>query len=758
MAPFRDCSTGCAATVQRLSTRSAFGRPEVRQTQARPGPLPPVSVAGQPLPSDVKAKMEAAFGHSFADVRVHHGTEAESIGAVAFTRGTHIHFARRAYQPQTPAGQRLLGHELAHVVQQRARRVARPAGGVPINDDPALECEAEAAGARAAEGRPAGMLAAEPSGALPAAPAVQCARDGVWRHRSTGAHNWTNDQNTHPDPLDLGWQWFSKDAYLQQFAPLRTRCDTMFDPTNGAKYYQSRKAKKLYTTPLNVLWGVEKSSLKSAHDYAEHTDVASGKRYYSKHADSSLKLYDDPDFKTETQPQPDATKLVKHPDHMLGPDNEDVYASDSDDYYGTKPDLAIKPPPRSELWDATREEDLSRGAHVTVKDLQMVLDNSREGYTPSPSHVRLTEKQIQYARSPDPTGSNEHFDILTGRSIHRSESDTLYENMATRVYPDPKSLNKKRSLEEAVDIRTGRQLYGKNDVFYVDSLATVPSNTPSKFIKRNPVMRTDNNSVTYYESPSGMFFSTPLKMLVPQPRKEQLLNLERPDRIRLPGEGATAFKTRIGGTKLWDVGSYKDLRDGGPPPNTDCDHIIASAAVKQKVEKDSKNSYMFQIPARRSLAGLTGDEAHNQGLAQAIPRDVHVDYSRTHSSRNTRMGELEVGGVTKQGKRPEIDSEVPASAAHADTEALLEGLRKIGRLGPKSWGGKLIHMRMFYEPKSGMTDRTAPAFEFEELPSPKKGEPYFRAKEVPGETQIQRTNELFISYLQAMAQNHGNQD
>jgi hypothetical protein len=67
--------------------------------------------------------MEAAFGARFGDVRVHIGRQAVMLGAAAFTVGSSIHFAPGRYDPATPQGQKLLGHELAHVLQQRAGRV-----------------------------------------------------------------------------------------------------------------------------------------------------------------------------------------------------------------------------------------------------------------------------------------------------------------------------------------------------------------------------------------------------------------------------------------------------------------------------------------------------------------------------------------------------------------------------------------------------------------------------------------------------------
>jgi Domain of unknown function (DUF4157) len=102
---------------------------------------------GWPLPRDVQAKMENALGASFSDVRVHVGPEASAIGAIAFTWGSEIYFAPGQYNPHTPHGQFLLGHELQHVVQQRAGRVSNPFGsGVAVVQDHVLESEADRMG------------------------------------------------------------------------------------------------------------------------------------------------------------------------------------------------------------------------------------------------------------------------------------------------------------------------------------------------------------------------------------------------------------------------------------------------------------------------------------------------------------------------------------------------------------------------------------------------------------------------------------
>jgi len=147
-----------ARVAQPLASRSAAGpAPQVQRMVPR-GPATPLPssfvtfpiAGGQPLPPAVRQRMEAAFGTSFADVRVHVGPHAQSIGALAFTHGTHLHLAPGAGNPNTPSGQRILAHELAHVVQQRAGRVRNPFGaGVVVVQDALLEAEAERMARRA---------------------------------------------------------------------------------------------------------------------------------------------------------------------------------------------------------------------------------------------------------------------------------------------------------------------------------------------------------------------------------------------------------------------------------------------------------------------------------------------------------------------------------------------------------------------------------------------------------------------------------
>jgi hypothetical protein len=79
---------------------------------------------GQPLSESVRNYFEPRFGYNFSGVRVHTGNRAAEIAgkinAHAFTRGHDIAFGQDKYRPGTPDGQRLLAHELAHIIQQGA--------------------------------------------------------------------------------------------------------------------------------------------------------------------------------------------------------------------------------------------------------------------------------------------------------------------------------------------------------------------------------------------------------------------------------------------------------------------------------------------------------------------------------------------------------------------------------------------------------------------------------------------------------------
>jgi hypothetical protein len=78
--------------------------------------------SGQPLSNTVRLPMEQAFGTDFSAVTVHTDSEAhslnESLQARAFTTGRDIFFRNGEYSPGSESGQKLIAHELTHVVQQ----------------------------------------------------------------------------------------------------------------------------------------------------------------------------------------------------------------------------------------------------------------------------------------------------------------------------------------------------------------------------------------------------------------------------------------------------------------------------------------------------------------------------------------------------------------------------------------------------------------------------------------------------------------
>ncbi len=105
------------------------------------------------IPDGLRSGMERGLGSDFSDVRVHPDSgKATEVGALAYTQGNDIHFAPGQFSPDTSAGRQLLGHELAHVVQQREGRVSptTEVAGIPVNNDPSLESEADRLGSKAA--------------------------------------------------------------------------------------------------------------------------------------------------------------------------------------------------------------------------------------------------------------------------------------------------------------------------------------------------------------------------------------------------------------------------------------------------------------------------------------------------------------------------------------------------------------------------------------------------------------------------------
>ncbi len=157
-------------TVQRQCAACAAGEPPCPACQEEsvtisrkvggvvgheaPASVPSVlASAGSPLSESTRAFFEPRFGQDLSQVRVHTEGEAQQsardVNALAYTVGSHIVFRDGQYAPQSPDGQRLLAHELTHVVQQSAAS----SGAGALQRQPASDDEIEMPGEFAGDER-----------------------------------------------------------------------------------------------------------------------------------------------------------------------------------------------------------------------------------------------------------------------------------------------------------------------------------------------------------------------------------------------------------------------------------------------------------------------------------------------------------------------------------------------------------------------------------------------------------------------------
>lgn len=137
-------TVGNAAVQRFLAQRQSEGPTEVEDKTA--GAIRSKRGSGQSLDADIAAKAGGVMGQDLGDVRVHTDSQSDNLnkqlGAKAFTTGNDIFFRSGAYDPGTSDGQRLIAHELTHVVQQGASPPAVQ-GKMTVND-PNDQYEAEA--------------------------------------------------------------------------------------------------------------------------------------------------------------------------------------------------------------------------------------------------------------------------------------------------------------------------------------------------------------------------------------------------------------------------------------------------------------------------------------------------------------------------------------------------------------------------------------------------------------------------------------
>jgi hypothetical protein len=99
---------------------------------------------GTSLDPGVAGRMSGSLG-DLSDVRVHTDDTADrlnrSVSARAFATGADVYFAKGEYSPGSASGDKLIAHELAHVVQQRGSSSGGPLAVSQPGD--AMEREAD---------------------------------------------------------------------------------------------------------------------------------------------------------------------------------------------------------------------------------------------------------------------------------------------------------------------------------------------------------------------------------------------------------------------------------------------------------------------------------------------------------------------------------------------------------------------------------------------------------------------------------------
>jgi len=149
----RECGA-CSREQLNLQRRAVYHQSEramvpsiVREVLRSPGtPLDPATLAF----------MQPRFGHDFSRVRIHTdatATEsARAVNALAYTVGSDVVLGAGQYAPATIAGQRLLAHELTHVMQQRGHARALQPYSELGEDTDRYEQEAERSAAQCMSG------------------------------------------------------------------------------------------------------------------------------------------------------------------------------------------------------------------------------------------------------------------------------------------------------------------------------------------------------------------------------------------------------------------------------------------------------------------------------------------------------------------------------------------------------------------------------------------------------------------------------
>jgi hypothetical protein len=111
---------------------------------------------GKALDAGMQEGMGQSMGHDFRGVRVHTSPEAseltQDLHAKAFTTGQDIFFREGTYNPASSDGQKLIAHELTHVVQQSGGGTGTSLGRMTVHgSNDSFEQEANAVADKAVQ-------------------------------------------------------------------------------------------------------------------------------------------------------------------------------------------------------------------------------------------------------------------------------------------------------------------------------------------------------------------------------------------------------------------------------------------------------------------------------------------------------------------------------------------------------------------------------------------------------------------------------
>ena len=125
---------------------------------------------GQALDGATRASMGARFGHDFSHVRVHTDARAaqsaQAVNALAYTVDPDVVFGAGQYAPHSRDGQKLIAHELAHVIQQSRASTSMQTQLQIGSPSDSAEQEARQAAAQVLAEKPVAAITSTPPGVI----------------------------------------------------------------------------------------------------------------------------------------------------------------------------------------------------------------------------------------------------------------------------------------------------------------------------------------------------------------------------------------------------------------------------------------------------------------------------------------------------------------------------------------------------------------------------------------------------------------